>query len=67
MSGVGFALFARFIGNGKMGEDAFCIQSRQGTTFADALHTGIKIIAVAQITEAGHAGVHLDVDLKGTA
>ena len=66
-AGIGHAVRVRLIGHGKVGEDALGLQPRQGAGLADALHAAVKVAAVAEIAQPGHAGIHLDVDLQRAA
>ena len=58
---IGTVVFPRFVGNGKMSIDAFCLQARQAAGRRDMLNACFRHAAVTQKAEAGHAGVHLDV------
>ena len=58
---------AVIIGAGKMGKDALHVQIRQSAVGADILHTGSEMGARAEISQAGHPRIHLDVDFQRTA
>ena len=65
--GIGPALLVLLVGHGEVGEDALRLQPRQAAGLTDALHAAVKVTAVAEVAQPGHAGVHLDVDFQGPA
>ena len=54
-----------FIRHRKMSKDAFRIQARKGAGMNDAVHTVLEIIPLAEVSQPGHARIHLDVNLQG--
>ena len=63
--GIGNAGFhSGIIGNGKVCKDAFHIQTLQFAGSDDGLCSGFKQISGALEAEAGHSGIHLNMDLQ---
>ena len=56
-----------FIRHRKMRKDAFRIQARKGAGMNDAVHPVLKIIPLAEVSQPGHARIHLDVNFQGAA
>ena len=66
--GEGLAVpILRLVGDGEVGEDALRRQVRQGTGPTGGGDALVKAAAGAGEAQAGHAGVHLDVDGQGAA
>ena len=67
LPGVALTVLPRLVGYGEVGEDALGLQARQGAVPADAVHAGVEMGPLAEVAQAGHAGVHLDMHLQRAA
>ena len=64
---IGPAFRVRLVRNGEMGIDPFVFQIRQRAGPHDVAHAFVKIAPGAEIAEARHPGVQLDVQLQDPA
>ena len=67
LPGIGLAVFAVHVGDGKVGENALGVQSRQGAGGRNGVHAALKMLTAHQKAQPGHPGVHLDVHPQGAA
>ena len=57
-------LFVVFVGHGEVREDALGVDARHLAVLDDALHAAFEEVALAQVAQARHAGIHLYVHFQ---
>ena len=61
---IGPAVLARLVGHCEVCEDALRFETRQPARLHDAVDAMLEIIAVADVAEPRHTGIHFDMNLQ---